>query len=72
MQDENSKAIQFLNNDGNPYDYVGVDTKGFTAIEFGVVGLPETFLLDANGKIIYKYLGPLTEEVIKNEIEPLL
>ena len=72
MQDENSKAIQFLNNDGNPYDYVGVDTKGFTAIEFGVVGLPETFLVDANGKIIYKYLGPLTEEVIKNEIEPLL
>ena len=72
MQDENDKAIDFLNTDGNPYDYVGVDKYGFIAIEFGVVGLPETFLVNDSGKIIYKYLGPLTKEIIKNEIEPLL
>ena len=72
MQDENDKAIEFLNTDGNPYDYVGVDKYGFIAIEFGVVGLPETFLVNDSGKIIYKYLGPLTKEIIKNEIEPLL
>ena len=72
MQDENEKAIKFLNTDGNPYDYVGVDKYGFVAVEFGVVGLPETFLINSSGKIIYKYLGPLTKEIIKNEIEPLL
>ena len=72
MQDENDKAISFLNEDGNPYDYVGVDKHGFVAVEFGVVGLPETFLVNTSGKIIYKYLGPLTKEIIKNEIEPLL
>lgn len=72
MKDENDKAIDFLNSDGNPYDYVGVDNHGLVAIEFGVVGLPETFLVNSSGKIIYKYLGPLKEEIIKNEIEPLL
>ena len=72
MQDKDKDAIEFLNRDGNPYDYVGVDKDGFIAIEFGVVGLPESFLINKSGKIIYKYLGPLTKEIIKNEIEPLL
>ena len=72
MQDNDIDAIEFLNNDGNPYNYVAVDKHGFVGIEFGVVGLPETFLVNSNGKIIYKYLGPLTKEILKNEIEPLL
>jgi len=41
-------------------------------VEFGVIGLPETFLVNKAGKIIYKYLGPLTKEIIKNELEPFL
>jgi len=72
MQDNNVDAIKFLNEDGNPYDYVGVDKNGFIGVEFGVVGLPETFLVDKFGKIIYKYLGPLTKEIVQNEIQPLL
>ena len=72
MQDETVDAIKFLNADGNPYDFVGVDKFGFVAVEFGVVGLPETFLVNSEGKIIYKYLGPLTKEIITNEIKPLL
>jgi len=72
MQDTNQDAIEFLNLDGNPYDYVGVDKYGLIGIEFGVIGLPETFIVDESGKIIYKYLGPLTKEIIKNEIQPLL
>ena len=72
MRDENEKAIEFLNKDGNPYNFVGVDKRGFVAIEFGVVGLPETFLINSSGKIIYKHLGPITKEIFKNEIEPLL
>jgi cytochrome c biogenesis protein CcmG/thiol:disulfide interchange protein DsbE len=72
MQDTNKDALSFLNKDGNPYDYVGVDKFGFVAVEFGVIGLPETFLVNKAGKIIYKYLGPLTKEIIKNELEPFL
>ena len=47
---------------------LGLDKLGFVGIEFGVVGLPETFIVDSSGIIIYKYLGPLTKEIIKNEI----
>ena len=72
MQDKDEDAVKFLNNDGNPYDYVGIDKWGYVGVEFGVVGLPETFLVNKSGKIIYKYLGPLTKEIIKNEIQPLL
>ena len=72
MQDKTDKAKKFLEIDGNPYDYVGIDEFGLVAIEFGVIGLPETFLIDSSGKIIYKYQGPLTKEIVKNEIKPLL
>ena len=72
MQDTNKDTLSFLNKDGNPYDYVGVDKFCFVAVEFGVIGLPETFLVNKAGKIIYKYLGPLTKEIIKNELEPFL
>ena len=51
---------------------VGVDTDGLIAMDFGVFGLPETFLINEDGKIIYKFMGPLTEKIIKDEIEPLL
>ena len=66
MQDKKKDAIQFLKTDGNPYDYVGIDKDGFIGIEFGVLGLPETFLVNESGKIVYKYLGPLTKEIIKS------
>jgi cytochrome c biogenesis protein CcmG/thiol:disulfide interchange protein DsbE len=72
MQDKKSDAIKFLNDDGNPYDYVGVDEFGFVSIEFGVIGLPETFLINESGKIIYKHLGPLTKKIIENDIYPNL
>ena len=72
MQDVKEDAINFLKDDGNPYDYVGIDKSGFVGIEFGVVGLPETFLVYKSNKIIYKYLGPLTKDIIQNEIIPLL
>ena len=61
-----------LKDDGNPYDFVAVDSDGLIALEFGVFGLPETFLVNENGKIIYKYMGPLTKKIIEDEIEPLL
>ncbi len=71
-KDDEVEAKKYLSQDGNPYNFVGVDSDGMIALEFGVFGLPETFLVNENGIIIYKFMGPLTKEIIKNEIEPLL
>ena len=71
-KDKKEDAIYYLNKEGNPYDFIGIDKEGYIALEFGVFGLPETFLINKSGKIIYKYLGPLTKDIIENEIQPLL
>ena len=65
-------AIKFLEDNGNPYHYVGIDKDGKIGLEFGVFGLPETFITNNKGKIIFKHLGLLTEKVLKNEIYDLL
>ena len=71
-KDELKDALTFLKEDGNPYDKVGIDNKGSVGLEFGVFGLPETFLVDVTGKIIYKHLGPLTNKIFQDEIKPFL
>ena len=71
-KDPTSDAKKYLEDDGNPYDFVGVDSDGLIALEFGVFGLPETYLINEEGKIIYKFMGPITMDILKNEIEPLL
>tara|TARA_B100000925_G_scaffold152156_1_gene114141 strand:- start:245 stop:772 length:528 start_codon:yes stop_codon:yes gene_type:complete len=71
-KDNKNDAEKYLSQDGNPYNFVGVDNDGMIALEFGVFGLPETFLVNEGGKIIYKFMGPLTKEIIKNDIMPLL
>ena len=71
-KDPTSDAKKYLEDDGNPYDFVGVDADGLIALEFGVFGLPETYLINEDGKIIFKFMGPLTKDVLKYEIEPLL
>ena len=71
-KDPTSDAKKYLEDDGNPYNFVGVDADGLIALEFGVFGLPETYLINEEGKIIYKFMGPITKDVLKNEIEPLL
>ena len=71
-KDDINDALKYLLDEGNPYTYVAKDQNGMISIEFGLVGLPETFLINSDGNIIYKYLGPLTEKIIENEIKPLL
>ncbi len=70
-KDEPENSKKFLEEDGNPYSYVGLDTDGKIAFEFGVFGLPETFIINNNGQIIFKHTGPLTEQVINDEIKNL-
>ena len=71
-KDKKKDAISYLKKDGNPYNFVGFDKEGRLGLEFGVIGLPETFIINNEGKIIYKHLGPLNKKIIQNEIIPLL
>ena len=62
-KDEDALALEWLAKLGNPYEMVLVDREGRTAIDWGVYGAPETFLVNAAGIVSYKHVGPLTEEV---------
>jgi cytochrome c biogenesis protein CcmG/thiol:disulfide interchange protein DsbE len=55
---------------GNPYAAVAFDNDGRTAIDWGVYGAPETFLVDGHGRIIYKFVSPITPEVWAHEFLP--
>ena len=70
-KDNPSDSKKYLKEEGNPYSFVGLDQDGKIAFEFGVFGLPETFLIDSKGKIIFKHTGPLTKQIIDNEITKL-
>lgn len=69
-KDEPADAQRWLAQFGNPYETVIADRDGRTAIDFGVYGAPETFLIDAQGVIRYKRIGALTPQVIAEQIEP--
>jgi len=66
-KDEDPQALQWLSELGNPYDVVAADREGRTAIDWGVYGAPETFLVNPQGIVVHKYVGPLTLEAWKSE-----
>lgn len=68
--DQRDKAKQWLEQLGNPYQAVAFDTDGRTAINWGVYGAPETFLVDEHGRVIYKFVSPMTQEVWEREFLP--
>lgn len=69
-KDDPADAKRWLADHGSPYDMVIADQPGRTAIDFGVYGAPESFLIDGKGIIRYKHIGPLTPDVIKKELMP--
>lgn len=71
-KDDPKDATAWLAEHGNPFDVVIVDRDGRAGIDFGVYGAPETFLIDGKGVIRYKHVGPITPEVVVNEIQPAL
>ena len=71
-KDDPVAARRFLGRHGNPYARVGADSSGRVAIDFGVYGVPETYVVTGDGKIAYRHVGPLTEKVIESKILPLL
>ena len=69
--DERAAAMQFLAELGNPYTEIIYDKGGLTSIDYGVYGAPESFLIDKQGIIRFKQIGPITEDVWNNKIVPL-
>ncbi|PZF77172.1 DsbE family thiol:disulfide interchange protein [Aestuariivirga litoralis] len=67
-KDEPQNAVEFLSTLGQPFAAVGMDRDGRTGIDWGVYGVPETFIVDGQGMIRYKHIGPLTPEAIAGEM----
>ena len=71
-KDKREDATAWLNKFGNPYTRSLSDTEGLVGIDFGVYGVPETFVIDKSGIIRLKQIGPVTPEVLRDEILPLV
>ncbi len=69
-KDPTDNARRFLNRYGNPFVAVGVDANGRASIDWGVYGVPETYLIGRDGTIAYKLVGPVTAENLVQAIEP--
>ncbi|ESW66303.1 MULTISPECIES: DsbE family thiol:disulfide interchange protein [unclassified Mesorhizobium] len=69
-KDQAQNARRFLGDLGNPFQAIGVDEAGRTAIDWGVYGVPETFVIGKDGKIAYKHVGPLTGESARDVLLP--
>ena len=71
-KDQAANARRFLARYGNPFAAAGTDGNGRAAIEWGVYAMPETFVVDGKGQIVFKHVGPLSPEVIESKLLPAL
>ena len=71
-KDKNEDGLKWLARFGNPYTQTITDKDGRIGIDFGLYGVPETFLIDKAGVIRYKQIGPVTEEALRDKIVPLI
>jgi cytochrome c biogenesis protein CcmG, thiol:disulfide interchange protein DsbE len=71
-KDERMAGMKWLSSFGNPYDASLFDRDGRVGIDYGVYGVPETFIIDREGVVRFKQIGPVTEEVLRTKIEPLV
>lgn len=69
-KDKPVAAARFLDELGNPFAAIAQDDTGRTAIEWGVYGVPETYVVDADGVITYRFAGPITEEILDKYVRP--
>lgn len=69
-KDQPENARRFLGELGNPFAAIGTDEKGRAAIDWGVYGVPETFVLGKDGTILLKHVGPLTPEALRDSLMP--
>jgi cytochrome c biogenesis protein CcmG/thiol:disulfide interchange protein DsbE len=70
QKDSVENVRRFLGAKGDPYAKVGLDADGRAGIDWGVYGVPETFVVNGDGEIAYKVVGPITAETLENEVRP--
>ncbi len=71
-KDRPDAARQVLSQLGDPYHRIGVDAQGRTGLDFGVYGVPETYVIDRQGHVRERFAGPLTAEIVTRELLPLV
>ena len=71
-KDAPDAALAFLDETGDPYTRIGADRSGRASIDWGVYGLPETFVIDAQGRIAYKHVGPFDRRSLEQDILPVV
>ncbi|PKP84857.1 MAG: DsbE family thiol:disulfide interchange protein [Alphaproteobacteria bacterium HGW-Alphaproteobacteria-2] len=71
-KDSAANALTFLGELGDPYRAIGTDENGRIAIEWGVYGIPETFVIDGAGRIVLRFAGPVTRRVLEETIRPAM
>lgn len=72
QRDAAENAVAFLTELGNPYDRIGADSDNRVSIDWGVYGVPETFVVDAKGVIVFKHVGPITPDSLEKEVLPAI
>ncbi len=70
FDDTAARALVYLEKDGNPFDHLGEAKTSATKINWGVYGAPETFIIDAQGKVVMRFAGPITQRVLQETILP--
>ena len=71
-KDEPADAQRWLAEFGNPFEFVVADQDGRAGLDWGVYGAPETFIVDARGIVRWKHIGPITDQLVRDEIDPLV
>jgi cytochrome c biogenesis protein CcmG/thiol:disulfide interchange protein DsbE len=71
-KDKREDALPWLKRNGDPFQLIAFDANGRIGIDYGVYGVPETYIIDRQGVIRYKHIGPISADVVKQEMEPLV
>lgn len=71
-KDDPAKAQAFLAELGNPFTTIGADATGRSAIDWGLYGVPETFVIDGNGTVVLRFAGPITRQELERKIQPAI
>jgi cytochrome c biogenesis protein CcmG/thiol:disulfide interchange protein DsbE len=71
-KDQAANARRFLGRYGNPFAAVGVDGNGRAAVEWGVIAMPETFVVNGEGVVVYKHTGPISQEALESKVIPAI
>lgn len=71
-KDDPADAERFLDELGDPYAGIATDRNGRTGIEWGVYGVPETYLIDGDGKVLLRFPGPVTQQIFDSRFKPLI